>query len=257
MATPHRPPAHPNLSAGTPASSAKSRIPQHREAPLLPAEPLLEAAAKRERSRLINKAVFHALVTEEKERGLRLSLGAAAAPAAMHKARLAAPSGGAGDARSMQMQPRRQLGSHFSAPAGGAALPAGSGPPHGARHCAHYITAPAPPPAAPLTCAAVTCPNSSLNRCPGKGDYSAGANWKGGSRRLALARIPPAQRESLGHRSAPSCCRGSHPNQPPSTCGEGWARASPVTTLITHTIPGLLGLEGTAGARPVQPPPPW
>lgn len=130
---------------------------------------------------------------EGKERGLSLSPGAAAA--ALHKAQFPAPWGGAGDARSVQRQPRRKLGSHFPAPGGGAALPQGSGPPHGARHCAHYITAPAPPPAAPLTCAAVTCPNSSLNRFPGKGDYSTGTSFKGGSRRLALARIPPAQRE--------------------------------------------------------------
>lgn len=206
-----------------------------------------------------------------KERGLCLSPGAA--PAALHKAQFPAPSGGAGDACSMQIQPRRNLGSHFSAPDGGAALPAGSGPPHGARHCAHYITAPAPPPAAPLTCAAVTCPNSSLNRCPGKGDYSTGASFKGGSRRLALARTPPAQRTCagpgtagapLGHRSAPSCPAllpagpASHPNHPPGTCGEGWGPASPVqcvlTALITPAIPGLLELEGTSGARPVQPP---
>lgn len=174
-----------------------------------------------------------------KERGLCLSPGAA--PAALHKAQFPAPSGGAGDACSMQIQPRRNLGSHFSAPDGGAALPAGSGPPHGARHCAHYITAPAPPPAAPLTCAAVTCPNSSLNRCPGKGDYSTGASFKGGSRRLALARTPPRHsapargRAPLGHRWGIALPRPAPPCSQPG----------PPLTQIT-----LLARVGRAGDQP-------
>lgn len=135
-------------------------------------------------------------MAEGKERGLRSS------PASLHKARLAAPG----------MRAPRQR-----SPAGTAgAAPRGLGAAARSRHCAHYITAPAPPPAAPLTCAAVTCTNSSLNRCPGKGDYSAGATWKERWEPAPCTRPhPPAQRLPRwaplghrwgipGHRSAPS-----------------------------------------------------
>lgn len=124
---------------------------------------------------------------EGKERGLRLSPGAAAAPAALHKAQcpLAMPA----------PWQRSPAGSSGSSGAISRLLPAGPRSPRarGRQTLRPLHNSARPPPAAPLTCAAITCPNSSLHRCPGKGDYSTGLVLNVEVR----ARIP----------------QGSHPNQ--------------------------------------------
>lgn len=181
-------------------------------------------------------------MAEGKERGLRSS------PASLHKARLAAPG----------MRAPRQR-----SPAGTAgAAPRGLGAAARSRHCAHYITAPAPPPAAPLTCAAVTCTNSSLNRCPGKGDYSAGATWKERWEPAPCTRPhPPAQRlprwAPLGHpraRLCPLLLPRLSPKSASWHLGRGLGTSLSCHHHADHSVPGLLGLEGTSGARLVQPP---